>query len=151
MSFFSCQDEGCSTSSTSSTSAWPLNYEKPKTSEKCYKKRKISLSFSSDSDSEVEPPGASLLEDTNAIFEKLIQSNPVKKTFKGDATLAIQGGATPTAKGVSPPTRKMSPRGSPLKYSPDKCEGKVGTKKSQNFFYSSIGYIDASVLEYLVS
>lgn len=143
------RDEG------SSTCSWQESYEKPKTSEKCYKKRKISLSSSSSSDSDSERE-AQALEDTNALFEKLIQSNPdknskwgsasnlkmvppstnskgmVSPSSKGVISPSSKGVVSPSSKGVvspstkevmSPSNRQISPRGSPLKNSPDKCEG----------------------------
>ena len=112
------RDEG------SSTSSWQESYEKPKTSEKCYKKRKISLSSSSSSDSDSERE-AQALEDTNALFEKLIQSNPDKNSKWGSASnLKKMVPPSTNSKGmVSPSNRQISPRGSPLKNSPDKCEG----------------------------
>ena len=140
--FIQERDEG------SSTSSWQESYEKPKTSEKCYKKRKISLSSSSSSDSDSERE-AQALEDTNALFEKLIQSNPDKNSkwgsasnlkkmvppstnSKGMVSPSSKGVISPSSKGVvspstievmSPSNRQISPRGSPLKNSPDKCEG----------------------------
>jgi len=87
--------------------------EKPKTSEKCYKKRKISLD--SDSDCGDDEEGRASLEDTEAVFDKLFQSKPKpvkpssRKSPNKESTLKSAKVSPPTPPTIISPKRSRSP------------------------------------------